>query len=119
MRTFAILILIFCLSFISLAQASPIVKTPEAASGGLFQAWKTKNKKAAQKFAQTKAVNKLFSTRWRTMKFQGCTKREAEDGGGYECIYEDAKIDLSIALIVKSFRGSYKITELSFSSEAV
>lgn len=117
MKTCFVPLMIFCLALPFYPQT--IIKTPQEASRGLYQAWSKKQRKTAQKFARVEAVEKLFDTRWRTMKFKGCTKREADEGGGYECIYEDAKIDLTIAMIVKIFRVGYKVTEVSFSSEAI
>lgn len=91
-------------------------KSPQAAAQTFYQAWRVKNRRAALKIARKSAVNKLFSTRWRAMRFQGCTRR---DEGGFECVYLDAKLDLSIAFILDSgaSAGGYSILSVSFSSE--
>jgi hypothetical protein len=93
-----------------------IIKTPQAASNGLFQSWSAKNKIRAQKFARNEAVDKLFSINSQRMTFKGCSKREE---GDYECVYENKKLDLTMAMIVKMFRSGYRVTEVSFSSEAI
>jgi hypothetical protein len=62
------------------------------------------------------AVRKLFSVRWRKMVFKGCRKREESD---YECLYEDRKNDLSLAMLTRITRRGYLIESLSFSSEAI
>src|SRR5690349_11472316 len=112
-------LLILSLAAVSVSATSLnqiVVKTPQDASNGLYQAWRVKNKTKARKFGREEAVDKLFGTRQRAMKFKGCTKR---DEGDFECIYEDKKIDLSVAMIVKIFRSGYRVTSLSFSSEAI
>ena len=50
------------------------------------------------------------------MKFEGCSRR---DEGGFECIYRDKKLDLSIAMIVDGgvSAGGYNVTSVNFSSE--
>ena len=92
-------------------------KEPKAVAQKLYAAWHLKNKKAALKIADKNAVSKLFSIRWRTMKFEGCARREEETG--FECIYRDAKNDFSLAMIVDGgvSVGGYNVASLSFSSE--
>lgn len=114
MKIFAFLILICFVSIGVYGQA--IIKTPRAASEGLYQAWNKKNRKTAEIYARQEAIDKLFGVRRRTMKFKGCTKREE---GDFECIYLDKKIDLSMAMIVKIFRIGYRVVSVSFSSEAI
>ncbi|HEX8734390.1 MAG TPA: hypothetical protein VF721_03655 [Pyrinomonadaceae bacterium] len=111
-----IALLLCCLTMISTVPAQTIIKTPEEAAQGLYRAWSRKNRKTAQNFARAEAINKLFETRRQTMKFKGCAKREE---GDYECIYEDAKNDLSLAMIVKFFRAGARVASVSFSSEAI
>src|SRR5829696_5605502 len=72
-------------------------KSPKAVAQKFYQAWHLKDRKSALKIADRAAVNKLFSTRWRVMRFEGCSVR---DGGGFECIYRGTKLDLSLAMIV-------------------
>lgn len=108
--------LLCCLALASTASAQTIIKTPSEAAQGLYQAWSKKKRKTARNFAGEPAVNKLFDTRRRAMKFKGCARREE---GDYECVYEDAKNDLSLAMIVKVFRAGCRVTSVSFSSEAI
>jgi len=98
------------------AAFSSTPRSPDAAAKALYNAWKLKSRKAAMKVADRSAVTKLLSTRWRTMKFEGCKNR---DEGGFECIYRDKKLDLSIAMIVDGgvSAGGYNVTSVSFSSE--
>jgi hypothetical protein len=117
MKSCLALLMIFCMVSVSFgATAQTIIKTPQEAAKGFFQAWNSKNQKAAQKYARAAAIEKLFGVRRQKMIFKGCTKREE---GDYECIYENKKLDLSMAMIVKIFRVGYKVTEVSFSSEAI
>ena len=106
--------MIFCLAFPFYPQT--IIKTPQEASRGLFHAWSKKQKSTAQKYARQEAVKKLFGVRPQKMIFKGCKKREE---GDYECLYENKRLDLTMAMIVKIFRVGYKVTEISFSSEAI
>ena len=112
-------LLVFALSLMLIAPAptqSQTRKSPEAVAQAFYQAWRVKNRRAGLKLAGKPAVNKLFGTRWRAMQFQGCTHR---DEGGYECIYLDSKLDLSIAFILNGGASarSYSILSVSFSSE--
>jgi hypothetical protein len=119
MKNFISGLLILSLAALSVFAAPPnqtVVKTPQDASNGLYQAWRAKNKTKARNFGRAEAVEKLFGVRQRAMKFKGCTKR---DEGDYECIYEDKRIDLSVAMIIKIFRSGYRVTSVSFSSEAI
>lgn len=92
-------------------------KNPKLVAQKLYQAWHLKNKKSALKIADKNAVDKLFSVKWRAMKFEGCKRRDGEVGS--ECIYTDAKNDLSLAMIVEGGAsvGGYNVASLSFSSE--
>ena len=91
-------------------------KDPKLAAQKLYNAWHARSRRSALKVAEKGAVSKLFSTRWRPMKFEGCTRR---DEGGFECIYRDKKLDLSLAMIVDGgvSAGGYNVASLSFSSE--
>lgn len=93
-----------------------IIKIPQEASDGLYQAWRGKRKAAAANFARQEAIDKLFSVRRQKMTFKGCTKSER---GEFECVYENKKLDLSLAMIVKSYRAGYRVASVSFSSEAI
>ncbi|HEV8080617.1 MAG TPA: hypothetical protein VGP43_07890 [Chitinophagaceae bacterium] len=91
-------------------------KNPKAVAQQLYLYWHLKNKKAALKIADKDAVGKLFSVKWRSMKLESF-KRRSE--GGFECVYRDAKNDLSIAMIVEGGAsvGGYNVSSLSFSTE--
>jgi hypothetical protein len=90
---------------------------PAAAAKALFQAWKQRSRKAAAKVAAPEAVEKLFGTRWQAMAFRGCTVREEE--GGFECLFVEPRLDLSLAMIVDGGAsvGGYNVSSVSFSSE--
>jgi hypothetical protein len=91
------------------------ITNPRVAAQRLYNAWKTKSKKAGLKVATAEAVSKLFSVKWRPMKFKGCQNT----GGSFECIYTDAKIDLDVAMIVEGGASAgYHVESVSFSSEA-
>jgi hypothetical protein len=61
------------------------VSRPEDAAKGLFEAWKTKDRTAAAKFATNDAINSLYSEGGpEGLQFQGCEKADDE---GYNCGY--------------------------------
>ena len=61
------------------------VAKPEDAAKGLFEAWKTKDRTAAAKFAANVVITHLFSEGGpEGLQFQGCDKA---DDGGYSCGY--------------------------------
>lgn len=98
------------------ATGQTIFNTPELAAQTLYTAWRTKNQVKARTVTGDEAVEKLFSVRRRPMRFMGCSKREA---GDFECIYEDSKNDLTMAMLTtRVTRRGYRIRSLSFSSEA-
>lgn len=91
------------------------ITDPGVAAQRLYGAWKKNSKKAALKVASTEAVSKLFSTKWRPMKFKGCQNT----GGSFECIYHDAKNDFDLAMVIEGgMSAGYHVESLSFSSEA-
>jgi hypothetical protein len=70
---------------------------------------------AALKVAGRETVDKLFSVRWRAMRSKGCRRR---DEGGFQCIYYDAKNDLSLAINVDGGASAgYGVESVSFSTE--
>ncbi len=89
---------------------------PTTIARQFYEAWHLNKHAAALKFADKVAVDKLFETPWRMMKFEGCDVR---DEGGFECVYRDAKNDFSIAMIIDGGAsvGGYNVTSVSFSSE--
>ena len=117
-----------CVVFLLMTGASPAlsgsasatiqkgkITDPSVAAQRLYNAWKKRSKKAALKVASPGAVSKLFSVKWRTMKFTGCQNT----GGSFECIYHDAKNDLDVAMIIEGGASAgYHVESLSFSSEA-
>ncbi len=118
--TSASLAALLCAAVISgkLVSAAATVqpRSPDAAAQKLYQAWRLKSRKSAASVAEKAAVDKLFSVRWRAMRFDGCKNR---DEGGYECVFTDVRNDLSLAMIVEGGAsvGGYNVTSLSFSSE--
>ncbi len=91
------------------------ITNPSVAAQRLYNAWKKKSKKAALKVASSAAVSKLFSVKWRLMKFKGCTNT----GGSFECIYRNAGLDLDLAMIIEGGASAgYHVESLSFSTEA-
>lgn len=100
------------------ASAPPrsIFNTADAAAQKLYAAWRAKDKAGAGAAADKEAVEKLFSVRRRAMKFEGCQKREE---GDFECIYRDARNDISLAMLAEKTGRGYRIKSLSFSTEAV
>ncbi len=98
------------------ASGSAQIKDPTAVAKKLYEAWRLRARRSALRVADKSAVTKLFSVRWRAMHFEGCKSR---DEGGYECVYRDKKLDLSLAMIVDGgvSAGGYSVTSLSFSSE--
>ena len=63
----------------------------------LYQAWRRNDRPAALKVASPSAVDKLLSVKWRAMKFRGCRRARDE---GFQCVYEDAALDLRIAFTI-------------------
>ncbi len=91
------------------------ITNPGVAAQRLYNAWKKRSKKAALKVASSAAVSKLFSIKWRPMKFKGCTNT----GGSFECIYRDAGLDLDLAMVIEGGASAgYHVESISFSSEA-
>lgn len=101
---------------VSAPAAAGTFKTADAAARALYRAWRAKSEAGASSAADADAVEKLFSVRWRAMKFKGCHKREE---GDFECVYEDARNDLSLAMLAEKAGRGYRIKSLSFSSEAM
>jgi hypothetical protein len=97
------------------ASGQQIFKTPNEAAQSLCAAWRAKNRGKAQQSASPEAVDKLFGVKGRLMKFKGCHKREE---GDFECLYEDRRIDFTMAFLVEVARRGYSVRSVSFSSEA-
>ena len=99
------------------APATGMPRSPEAAAQSLYKAWKAHARKAARRVATPGAVAKLFGARAQAMSFRGCHVREGE--GGFECIFVEPSLDLSLAMIVDggASAGGYNVTSLGFSSE--
>jgi hypothetical protein len=121
MKKISTLFIICIFAYGSLFAAGPavgqtIVKTPDAAAKGFYRAWRTKSFKSARNYAEAGAIDKFFGVRRHVLTFKGCTKN---DEGDFECIYENSRLDLSFAMIVKSFRRGYRVASITFSSEAI
>jgi hypothetical protein len=105
------------LVFVLLVSANgQIFKTPEEAAQHLYAAWQKKNKSSARQVTHDEAIKKLFGVRRQKMVFKGCAERKEE--GDYECLYENKKNDLALAMLLVSTRRGFWIKSLSFSSEA-
>jgi len=92
------------------------ITNPRVAAQRLYNAWKKKSRRSALKVAAPAAVSKLFSTKWRPMKFKGCQNT----GGAFECIYRDPKLDLDVSMVVEGGASAgYHVESVSFSTEAV
>jgi membrane protein involved in colicin uptake len=87
------------------------VSKPEDAAKGLFEAWKTKDRTAASKFAADSAIKSLFSEGGpEGLQFQGCNK---SDAGGYECAYSYEGGGL-IMHVAGSESDGYKVVTTGF-----
>jgi hypothetical protein len=87
------------------------VSRPEDAAKGLFEAWKTKDRAAASKFAADSAIKSLFSEGGpEGLQFQGCNK---SDAGGYDCgySYEGGALIMHVA---GSESDGYKVVTTGF-----
>jgi hypothetical protein len=114
-----IIVLLLCLTFPLSALAQAGFKTPQAAAGALYAAWRTKNKAKARLAADDKAIDKLFSTRFQAKwKFAGCNDQSETEKGLFQCIYKDKSDDiLSVAFdTVKTKRG-WRVRWLTFGAE--
>ena len=86
-------------------------KKPEDAAKGLFEAWKTKDRTAAAKFATDAAITSLYSEGGpEGLQFQGCDKA---DEGGYTCGYSYEGGGL-IMHVSGSESGGYKVDSTEF-----
>jgi hypothetical protein len=91
------------------------ITEPGVAASRLYEAWHRRNRAAALKVAERETVDKLFGVRWRAMRSKGCQRR---DEGGFQCVYYDAKNDLSLAVNVSGGASSgYGVESVSFSTE--
>ncbi len=91
------------------------VSDPQVAASRLYEAWRAGRRAAALRVATAEAVDKLFGVRRRAMKFEGCRSREE---GGFQCVYRDARLDLSLAMEVDGGASAgYSVTSVSLSSE--
>lgn len=87
------------------------VSSPEDAAKGLFEAWKTKDRTAAAKFATDAAINSLYGEGGpEGLQFQGCDKA---DDGGYTCGYSYEGGGL-IMHVSGSESGGYKVDSTGF-----
>ena len=87
------------------------VSKPEDAAKGLFEAWKTKDRAAAAKFATDAAITSLYREGGpEGLQFQGCDKA---DDGGYTCGYSYEGGGL-IMHVSGSESGGYKVDSTEF-----
>jgi hypothetical protein len=93
------------------ASSGAKVSKPEDAAQGLFNAWKTKDRTAAAKFATSEAIAMLYSEGGpEGLQFQGCEKGEA---GGYDCGYSYEGGGL-IMHVTGSDADGYKVISTGF-----
>lgn len=91
------------------------ISDPKVAASRLYNAWRAGSRSAALRVATPEAVDKLFGVRRRAMRFEGCHNKEE---GGFQCVYRDARLDLSLAMEVDGGASAgYSVTSVSFSSE--
>jgi hypothetical protein len=91
------------------------ISDPKVAASRLYDAWRGGRRPAALRVATPEAVDKLFGVRRRAMKFEGCRNKEE---GGFQCVYRDARLDLSLAMEVDGGASAgYSVVSVSFSSE--
>lgn len=91
------------------------ISDPKVAASRLYEAWRAARRPAALRVATPEAVDKLFGVRRRAMKFEGCRNKEE---GGFQCVYRDARLDLSVAMEVDGGASAgYSVVSVSFSSE--
>jgi hypothetical protein len=110
-------VVVVSLAFAASGFAQPgKITDPAVAARRLYEAWRARDRRAALKIADKAAVDKLLSVRWRAMRAKGCEHRDG--GEGFQCVYEDARRDLRLAVIVEGGASAgYGVTAVSFSSE--
>ena len=92
------------------ASSGSKVSKPEDAAQGLFNAWKTKDRSAAAKFATNEAITSLYSEVGPVgLQFQGCDKQ----GDGYFCGYSYEGGGLMMVVEGNDSDG-YQVTGTSF-----
>lgn len=88
------------------------VSEPEDAAQGLYDAWKSRNREAAAKFATDGAIMSLYTESDHVgLMFQGCDKQ----GGDYKCSYSYEEGTLMMLVNGNALDG-YKVTETSFTA---
>ena len=99
--------------------AQTTFKTPQAAANELYAAWRTKNKTKARAVADSKAIEKLFSTNFISRrKFAGCTDQSETEKGLFTCVFEDLTDDLlNVAFEAVKKGKSWRIRWVSFAAE--
>ena len=111
-RVLAMFVLL-CVSSTGEAQPGKITDYKMAAQR-LYAAWRTNDRKAALRVATPEAVDKLLSVKWRAMRSKGCQRSDE----GFQCVYEDPKLDLRIAFeIAGGVSAGYGVASVNFSSE--
>ncbi len=111
-RVLAMCVLL-CVSSTGEAQPGKITDYKMAAQR-LYAAWRANDRKAALRVATPEAVDKLLSVTWRAMRSKGCQRSDE----GFQCVYEDPKLDLRIAFeIAGGVSAGYGVASVNFSSE--
>ena len=94
-------------------------KSPQSAAKALYAAWRAKSKTKARRVAETKAIEKLFSTNFiNRRKFAGCTDQSETEKGLFTCVYEDATDDLFNVAFETVKKGSgWRVRRVTFAAE--
>lgn len=98
-------------SQVETTSSSEKVSKPEDAAEGLFDAWKSRNREAAAKFATDTAIMTLYTEGEHVigLLFQGCERQ----GGDHNCSYSYEGGSLMMLVQGNALDG-YKVTETSF-----
>jgi cobyrinic acid a,c-diamide synthase len=85
--------------------------TAESTAKGLFNAWQKHNRTTAAKFATPIAVKQMFKFMYQenAIGFKECN----EENGATTCVFSDLEdLPVSVILIVKKVRGSFKVVKV-------
>lgn len=99
--------------------AQTVFKTPEAAANALFAAWRAKDRKKAALAADSKAVAKLFSTKFiARRKFAGCSDESETEKNLFSCVYEDPTDNLfNVAFETIKKGKAWRVRWVTFAAE--
>ena len=91
----------------------PAVTSPEAAANGLWAAYTSSNRTAAQRFATDDVIRVLFEVEYSGEKgmFQGCRPRP----DGFACLYTQPSTQYAMTVKTDD-AGSFEVVELTVTS---